>query len=351
MEYDYPPYTRRPREVVRQLGDLKAVEGTRVTIRARTNHPIHTATFLLRTTKSNADGKNGKNAAANVTQRTPMEFKGTDAWRTLFMEMSDDRQTAKYASYHMEFVNTAGQLSQRPIVHRIEVMPDLAPEIEILTPQKQRMEVPLSGRQPIEVRAIDPDYGLSQVRLKGTVGSKEVFNESLLGIAATPPGQVITTFEFQPKQWKLAVNDQISYWAEAADNRTAVNSESPAPNVARSRTFHFVVVADPPLERNQPNENKSDENQAEPEKSSGTKKSPPSTSKQGNSNRGDQKNSEPNNGQPQTPGKQAGNDKPPPNQNNSEKTQQQGKGKRAKIEGSEKAIAAAACRRRKRRTG
>jgi hypothetical protein len=325
VEYDYPAYTRRPREVVRQQGDLKAIEGTRVTIRAQTNQPIQTATFHLQAAES---ATAADRTSSKVVQQFPMEFQGSDTWRQIILELSDDRRTPnipKYSAYHLAFTNALGQSSQRPVVHRIEVVPDLAPEVEILTPDKQRLEVPLSGSQPIEIRAIDPDYGLSQLRLKATVAGKEILNESLMGGDATQPGQLITTFDFQPKQWKLAVDDQVSYWAEAADNRTAVNSDSPAPNVSRSRTFHFVIVADPPPQQADPDSGKAADQQKPAEKA-------PAKGVPQNSKKGEPKPGDPNSQQPTEPGspteRQPNGDKP--QQPNSDQTgkQEQGKGEK-----------------------
>ena len=250
VEYNYPAYTRRPREVVQHQGDIKAVEGTRVTIRARANQPIQTAILNLHVSKTPSAQRDAK----KVIERFPMEYRETDAWGNSMLELASDRQAPKYSAYHLEFKNNLGQASVQPVTHRIEVTPDLAPEVEILTPQKQRIEIPVSGRQTIEVRAIDPDYGLSQLRLKAKVGLAEILDQSLLGIQVTSPGQMVATFDFQPKELKLAINDQVTYWVEAADNRTAIGSDSPAPNVSRTRSYHMVVVPDPAPQASQASE-------------------------------------------------------------------------------------------------
>ena len=40
LEYEFPAYTKRPRQSDEGQGDIKALEGTRVTIRAKANQPI-----------------------------------------------------------------------------------------------------------------------------------------------------------------------------------------------------------------------------------------------------------------------------------------------------------------------
>src|SRR6185295_5847162 len=43
LEYEYPAYTRKVAESIRQQGDIKGVEGTKVTIHAIANQPIKSA--------------------------------------------------------------------------------------------------------------------------------------------------------------------------------------------------------------------------------------------------------------------------------------------------------------------
>ena len=77
------------------------------------------------------------------------------------LQLKPDRQPPWHATYQVRFYNERGQASQQPILHKIEVIRDLPPEVQILQPQRLRVEVPEDGEQTIEVRAVDPDFGLS----------------------------------------------------------------------------------------------------------------------------------------------------------------------------------------------
>lgn len=256
VEYEYPAYTKRPREIIEHQGDIKALEGTRVTIRGRANQPIRTATleFDPPAPITTADGQ-----PTPAPEHLSMEFKDADAWRSFVLELAGDRRSPKHAKYQLTFVNTAGHGSTQPVVHRIDVTPDLAPEVEIITPRRERIEVPVSGRQKIEVRAIDPDYGLTQLKLKALHGNSELLDKSLLDAAEAQTGQVMVTFDFSPKELGLEAGSEVTYWAAAEDNRVAVGSESPEPNSTRTSNYHIIVVPDPPPSRAQSEKPENDE--------------------------------------------------------------------------------------------
>jgi hypothetical protein len=245
VEYEYPEYTRRPKEVVERQGDLKALEGTRVTIRAHANQPIRSATLEF-------DPPGSSPAVPGVPtpapERIPMTSQGSEAVRAIHLELSADRRTPRHGAYAISFVNSAGVSSVEPVVHRIEVIPDLPPEVEVLAPKRESVEVPVSGRETIEIRAIDPDYGLSQLRLKAVQGNTDLLNRSLLA-TDDQTGQVVARYEFRPLEFGLSAGDEVHYWAVAEDNRKAVGSDTPQPNSARTRSYQIVVVPDPPSRR------------------------------------------------------------------------------------------------------
>jgi hypothetical protein len=245
VEYEYPAYTRRPKEVVEQQGDLKALEGTRVTIRALANQPIRSATLEF-----NPPGSSPAvpGAPTPAPERILMTSQGSEAVRAFHLELSADRRTPRHGAYAISFISSAGIPSVEPVVHRIEIIPDLPPEIEILAPKRERVEVPVSGRETIEVRAIDPDYGLSQLRLKAVLGNMELLNRSLLA-TDDQTGQVVARHEFRPLEFGLSAGDEVNVWAVAEDNRTAVGSDTPQPNSARTRSYQIIVVPDPPSRR------------------------------------------------------------------------------------------------------
>ena len=120
------------------------------------------------------------------------------------------------------------------MLHRIEVTPDFGPEIEVLTPALQRTEVTENGRQRIEIRAVDPDYGLSRISLRAVAGGTDVLDQVLFEQSQGQLGQTVVNYEFQPAQLGLSAGDRVVFWGVAEDNRNEVDGTA-APNSERTR--------------------------------------------------------------------------------------------------------------------
>ncbi|MBP90763.1 MAG: hypothetical protein CMJ64_29300 [Planctomycetaceae bacterium] len=240
LEYVFPSYTRRSQETLSGQGDIKALEGTRVTIRAKANQTIRSAFVELDSVRPPLP----KGEATRPT-KLPMEFDGREASRVIVLELQEDRKTPLHSSYQIRFTTESGRENLQPILHRIEVIPDLAPEVEILTPAKEVTEVPADGVQKIEIRALDPDFGLKQIALRAVTGGAVLVDESLFVDQAGAEGQTVRTFQFRPANYDLQVGARVTYRATAEDNRTALGSDSPEPNPARTRDYQLLIV--PPL--------------------------------------------------------------------------------------------------------
>ena len=237
LEYDYPSYTRQANLVVEDQGDIKALEGTRVTVRARANQPIKHAFVEFDPHLSGSDRKRHHKPLS-------MTSDGMEARGSFVLELEEDGLTPKRASYQVRFTTEGGHASQNPTIHNIEVTRDLKPEIEILTPKSTLVKVPVNGRQQIEIRAIDPDYGVSEIRLHATVGGEIVLNgKTLIKDAAGRTGQVIANYELLPAALGLVPGDTVFYWAEVEDNRTSPIGGSPAPNSNRTANYQIEIVA------------------------------------------------------------------------------------------------------------
>lgn len=239
LEYQFPPYTKKAAETVPQQGDIKALEGTRVTIHAVANQPIKSAWQEL--------DPGVKDVPPEVMQ---LATEGSRAWGTVVLQLKADRKTAWHQAYQVRFFNERGQRSQQPIVHKIEVIRDLPPEVQILQPQRLKIEVPEDGEQAIEVRGLDPDYGLSRLRVEGRAGQKAMEADLLDPMAGQPP-QMTGAYVFKPSEHGLKAGDELRYVGVAEDNRTSPLTGKPEPNVARTAEYTIVVI--PPRQAEQAN--------------------------------------------------------------------------------------------------
>ena len=212
------------------LGDIRAIEGTRVTIHARANAPIKEAAIDFE-----ADGR----------RDIRMTVDGSEALASFVLGLRDDHQTPKYKSYAVRFTGTDDATNRDPVKYPIDVLPDQSPEASILAPAEKVREVRLDETVAIAVEARDPDFALSEVRLKGDVGGRTVLDEPLLSKAHT--GRFTGRLQFTPIDHGLKAGDVMQYWVVARDNRTPQPNEaaserqtlrigSPDPNQPRARS-------------------------------------------------------------------------------------------------------------------
>jgi hypothetical protein len=237
VEYRYPAYMKRPAATAEGKGPIKAPEGTRVTVHAEANYPIRSAAIEF------DSGGPAKGTGGGTPERVPMEFTSTSAHGSWVLELLPDRASPKHVSYQIRFTNTRGQQSENAVQFPIEVSPDLPPEVEILSPEKDRIDVPQNGSEKIEIRAVDPDFGLTRIGVRGAAKGTEVLKTDLFSDAAGRAGQTVVQYAFQPAKIGLSVGDEVVVWAVAEDNRTSPGSETPSPNIARTRNYHFRIVA------------------------------------------------------------------------------------------------------------
>ena len=274
VEYDYPAYMARPRRVLERQGDLSAWEGTRVTVVAQANQPIQKAWIEFE--PATTDGPDAAVAAlaartgpATADRVMHMTVDGKTARQTFYLDLTPDRRQAKNAAYVVRFLTVDGQRNARPVVYRIEVLPDVPPEVEITKPAEERATTPADGELKIDVRALDPDFALSRLAIAGRMSGETVFERELLEDVQGAVGPVVRTWTLKPADLELKEGDVVSITAVAADNRAAAPSFAPSPNVRRSRELWVEITAaarrtDPPRD-DQPGEGSEKQDDAQEE--------------------------------------------------------------------------------------
>jgi hypothetical protein len=232
IDYDYPDYTGFADRSIDRLGDIRAIEGTRVTIHARANEPIQEADIDFE-----ADG------------RRDLRLKHTlsEAEATFTLELRDDRQTPKFTSYVLRFTGAGGRPNRDPVKFPIDVAPDLGPEVHILAPAEKTRDVRVDETVAIEIDAIDPDFALAEVRLSGEAAGNRVLDEKLLQQEHT--GRFTNRFLFTPHEHSLKPGDVVRYWVTARDSR------APQANEATSDSQTLRIVGTNP---NQPGQRPQD---------------------------------------------------------------------------------------------
>jgi len=229
IDYDYPAYTGFADHSVERLGDIRAIEGTKVTIHARANEPIKEAAVDFE-----ADGRN--DVVFNPS--------GHEARTSFVLALRDDHQTPKYTSYVLRFTGDDGRSNRDPVKYPIDVLPDLPPEVAILAPAEKARDVRLDETVAIEVEARDPDFALSEVRLQGEAAGRKVIDTPLL--ASEYKGRYSGRLLFTPNEHGLQPGEVVRYWVTARDNR------APQPDETASDSQTLRVVSPDPDQPDQP---------------------------------------------------------------------------------------------------
>ncbi|MBN2475425.1 MAG: hypothetical protein JXB62_12510, partial [Pirellulales bacterium] len=232
IDYDYPAYTGITDRTVDRQGDLRAIEGTVVTIRATANQPIQRAEIDL-----DCDGLN---------RRDMLVAEQTATGRITLATSRTDPNLSEHESYQLRFTDRAGRLNPRPIRYRIEVIRDLPPEIQLLEPQQEDVQLGEDGRLQIRVRAEDPDFALQRVLLRAECAGRPLAVAPLLD--QTHPGDFTGTYVFEPAratfaerpadrpQVGLKAGDRVVYWVEAEDNK------QPLPGLAKTEPRWITII-------------------------------------------------------------------------------------------------------------
>lgn len=203
VRYEYPVYTGLETRDVEGVGDLRAIEGTRVTLTAQANLPIAAAQIDL-----GADGR----------PDSTMRAEGERAVGRLTLRRDPADATQTTTSYVLRFTSTDDQANHDPPQYRVEVLADLPPEAAILAPEEETLEVAVNERVRIEAEARDPDFALGGMRLVGELNGRRVLGRDLL--RDDRRGRITGGTTVTPSELGASPGDTLTYWIEATDNRT-----------------------------------------------------------------------------------------------------------------------------------
>ncbi|MEM9586458.1 MAG: circumsporozoite protein- membrane associated protein, partial [Planctomycetota bacterium] len=216
VQYLPPSYTGRLPRTSRS-GAIEAPDGTRVTIRIRTNRAIEAGKIQFNPKTIGTEVR----ATAGVNELT-IGPDGQSAEVVFLLRCVDPSVgLVQRESYRIQVWDGDGQTNPEPIVYPIEVIEDLPPDVAIVVPQQTPREVPLNMQQRIEVHASDPDYGLTLVELRIDRGLESLRSPTLWEDAKGQLGNQVAEYRFLPAELGLRVGDVVEIRAIATDNRRA----------------------------------------------------------------------------------------------------------------------------------
>ena len=228
IEYHYPSYTGLASRSVEGVGDIKAIEGTRVVIHAEANQDISAAAMTLEGLREQTIPMTAKHRIANCQLLLSRRVVGEDSIPEL-------------TGYHLHLTTPSGAVNEKTIQHRITILRDQPPLVEILRPEESRIEVPLNQEFFFQVRARDPDFRLTGVSLIGRCNGRTIFEEDLIKhhkLRGEPSQSAYReVFRFSPQAYQLEAGQIVNVIATAVDNR------QPTPNPARTPQVEVHITA------------------------------------------------------------------------------------------------------------
>jgi len=221
VDYQFPDYTGRARITLKGIGDIQSLEGTRVVIHGRANESIKSAQLELI----------GREHPTKLAMHVGDDGKSVTGSFTLAFD-EQDRTAPQFSHYRLR---PEGRGEPEPVRYRIDVIPDLAPEVKFIAPEKDEVALPVNSRLKLKLRALDPDFALSQLTLSAESNRTSVFEKQLLNEIRREPMQV--EFTVDPAKLHLKDGDLVEYWATAKDNR------QPTPNATQTARRRIRIVA------------------------------------------------------------------------------------------------------------
>ncbi len=234
IELEYPPYTQlAPRTLSGE--SVEAVEGTRVTIHAQSNQPLSRGRLEINPTLD----ETGELVKAEAFVDMQLEQRVVQARLTL--QLDDAHNNPTKVEYRIRGFNERGDSNPRPITHALSVLADVPPEVTLVGPESRLLRVRANARINLEVRASDPDFGLSRLSLKPSRNGVPAPDITLLQTDAAR-GRQVKTYAIDLSQSRATVGEKFEVVAVAEDNRHDPVSQQLAPNVTRSQPLVLQIV-------------------------------------------------------------------------------------------------------------
>ena len=240
---EYPDYTGLKSRVFEDLGDIRALEGTRVVVTGEANLPIKWAKIDL-----------------DCTGSRPISMKVDDQTATgrfTIRPNPDNPGRPEHDSYQLLFGDVEGNKNRRPIRHRIEMLVDQPPRISFVEGPKEPIRLPADGAVEFKIAAEDPDFALRRVLFVAQRGGRSLPIRPLMEKRAPEKGHAGPfegAYRFSPAEFNLKPGDEVVYYAVAADNK------EPAAN--RSETEqNSILIVEPSRDEKKEQESPEDQGQ------------------------------------------------------------------------------------------
>lgn len=191
LELIFPAYTGLPPRRVEDGGDVAALPGTRVRVRAQPTRAVAGGRIVL---------DDGRAVALNADSAGAL---------------TGEFRVRRTGYYHLELAQAGGDPTLGSPQYLIDALEDAAPTVSFVTPGRDT-KVTSVDEVFLEARAED-DFGVASLELVYSVNGQP--ERSVPLYAARPLAEVSAGHTLYLEEMELQPGDFISYYARAADNR------------------------------------------------------------------------------------------------------------------------------------
>lgn len=250
----FPEYTGLTTQTFENQGDVRAVEGTKVTVQARCNADIKRAILL-------PDGKRPRAQEMKIETQNPRvassEFQ-LDWVESSTTEDGGSKREQVMSFYQLVSQDVDDQENRDQQEYAVSIVPDLPPTVRWTSAPEELVEVPINDALHVKLEAEDPDFSLRSAKM--IFNYRDIKEGDGVKDSKTPPDPIELSFnerknakdysqgptpfiginsiscEISPEKLGASVGDEIEYWCVVSD------SKLPNPNESASEKRLFVVV-------------------------------------------------------------------------------------------------------------
>ena len=195
LDLVFPSYTQVPPRTGIEGGTVEAIEGTEVTVHARTNMPASLATLDI----------------SNDTP-APMEIASDDA-----TVLTGRFKVKTSGTYKVNFRTTGNQLNPNPVFYDIFAIPDRPPTARFVQPDKPSIKVPANVNVDLAMTGND-DHGVKDATLHVALGNDKLVSKNML--EGRPPQSEFKAIEtLDLAKLRVKPGSTLNYWLVVRDNK------------------------------------------------------------------------------------------------------------------------------------
>ena len=199
----YPAYAKLP-DVRRSLGDLALLAGSRLHLNIVASKEIKTASIRL----------------IGLTNEVPMKISGTNS-RALSGEIPIPAKGLTGFSIIMTDVDGMASATNDAAVYRVEVVPDKAPSVKIIYPDRKEELITRQAILIVAFEAVD-DFQVGKARIRYKMGDSDTdeIKNIDLDIGTNALTRVRNRYEWKMSTFMPPLNEgaRLEFWVEVEDN-------------------------------------------------------------------------------------------------------------------------------------